>query len=421
MRITATLRHWLVYALIAGHVAIKYLRLPPGEYFSFLRRAGTLLWAFRHNRVIKIADGYKLQLYLPAYPSKAFFSALENKLLRKPPAPTSIVFSMTRACEYDCPHCYQKKERAVDMPEALLLKTVREVRQAGVTYLNIEGGEPFLRPMRLEAVLKTLDDACEIWVNTTGRHLTEEVLKRLKDLGLGGLMISIHSPVPEIHDAFTAVPGSFDTACRAMEISKSLGLGLAINSVLSEQEMRDGHLSRLMDFGKNMKVDFIQLIHPKPCGGWLEKTEGLQEGQSIHDFVEQQHLYYNSWRTSGYPSLASQIFEERKDGVGCTAGGIDRFYINAAGELLPCEFLQISFGNVSEESFEVIFQRMRQAFTVPCLKWLCCAQRQAIVDIMAKYNLKSTPLPWRYTQELMLNWQTGEPTPLYVKLGIYQS
>jgi MoaA/NifB/PqqE/SkfB family radical SAM enzyme len=420
MKTAAAIRHWALYTLIAGHVALKYLRLPPGEYLRFLRRAGTLLWAFRHNRVIKTAGGYKLQLYLPAYPSKAFFSALENKLLRRPPAPTSMVFSMTRACDYGCPHCYQKKEHGTDLPEALMLRTVKQVRQAGVTYLNIEGGEPFLRPARLEAVLAALDDACEAWVNTTGRHLTEEALKRLKDLRLGGLMISIHSPDPETHDRFTSVPGSFDTACRAMELCKRLGLGLAINSVLSEQELRDGRLPGLMDFGKKMKANFIQLIHPKPCGGWLDKTDGLQESQAIHDYVEKQHLCYNSWRTSGYPSLAAQIFEERKDGVGCTAGGIDRFYINAAGELMPCEFLQISFGNVSEEDFEVIFQRMRQAFAVPGQKWLCGDQRQAIVDIMAKYDLKSTPLRWRYTQELMRSWSLGEPTPLYDKLGIYR-
>lgn len=420
MKMMAPLRHYAIYALIAGHVALKYFGMPPGRYLRFLKRAGRLLWTFRHNRIIRLAKGYKLQMYLPAYPSRAFFNALENKLLRQPPAPTSIVFSMTRACAYDCPHCYQKKEIGPDLPEPLLLKTLAGVRQAGVTYLNIEGGEPFLRPDRLAAVLKTLDDGCEVWVNSTGDRLTEETLKRLKALGLGGLMISIHSPDPAGHDQFTGVAGAFEAAVRAMKLCKDLGLGLAINSVLSEQELRGNGLDRLMELGRTMKADFIQLIHPKPCGGWLEKSDELQEDPGIQELAVKQHLYYNSWRSTGYPSLASQVFEERKEGVGCTAGGIDRFYINAAGEVLPCEFLQISFGNVAEESFETIFERMRQAFPIPRLKWLCGDQRQAIVDIMRKHDLQTTPLPWIYTRELIQSWAPGEPTPLYAKLGIYR-
>ena len=419
MKILALIRHYAVYALIAGHVALKYFGLPPRQYFRFLKRAGMLLITFRHNRIIKLANGYKLQLYLPPYPSQAFFNAMENKLLRQPPAPTSIVFSMTRACAYSCPHCYQKKENGSDLPEPLLLQTLEGVRLAGVTYLNIEGGEPFLRPERLKAVLTALDDGCEIWVNTTGDRLTAEIIQELKMSGLNGLMISIHSPEPRVHDQFTGVQGSFDTACRAMKLCKDHGLGLALNSVLSEQELRDGGLPHLMDLGKEMKADFIQLIHPKPCGGWLEKTDEMQADQGIQKLIVQQHLHYNSWRTTGYPSLASQVFEERKEGVGCTAGGIDRFYINAAGEVMPCEFLQISFGNVSEESFETIFERMRQAFPIPRLKWLCSTQSEAIVSLMQKNNLRVTPLPWAYTQELIKNWTPGEPTPLYARLGIY--
>jgi len=422
MNIFSAVRHYLIYAMIAAHVAGKYLfRLSPAAYLRFLRRAGHLLWAFRHNRVIKTTAGYKLQLYLPAYPSPAFFEALENKLLKKPPAPTSVVFSMTRACSYACPHCYQKTERGADLPEEVLLETLRQVRQTGVTYFNIEGGEPFLRPERLATILQALDASCEIWVNTTGHAMTEALLKQLKALGLKGLMFSIHSPDPTIHDSFTGVPGSFAAAGQAMAICKRNGLGLAINSVLSEQELRGGQLPRLMELGKELRADFIQLIHPKPCGGWLEKTDGLQQDEDVLRLVEREHLYYNSWRTAGYPSLASQVFEERSAGVGCTAGGIDRFYITATGEVQPCEFLQISFGNVQEEAFAAIFARMRQEFAIPRRAWLCCEQRQAIVQAMAQNHLGNTPLPWQYTRALAGKWSQGEPTPLYKQLGIYES
>lgn len=421
MSILHTLRQYAIYTRIACHVAIKYLWcLPLKDYLPFLKKAWLLLCTFRHNRVIRIAEGYKLQLYLPAYPSPAFFHALENKLLRTPPAPTSIVFSMTRACGYKCPHCYQKKEQGKDIPEALLLETLQKVQETGVSFFNIEGGEPFLRFDRLLAMLQTLDQRAEVWVNSNGADVSREQLLALKQNGLTGIMVSVHSPDQTLHDAFTGIPHSFDAACQLIALCKKLDIAVAINSVLSEEEMTHGQLHVLMDLAKNLGAHFVQLIHPKPCGPWLEKTDNMQQSPELLKQVEAYHLHYNSSATAGYPSLAAQAFEERKKGVGCTAGAIDRFYITATGDMQPCEFLQLSFGNVQTESFSDIYTRMREAFATPCTGWLCCTQSNAIATLMRQKKLTTTPVPWEHTKDIITQWDKGTPTPLYAHLGIYK-
>jgi MoaA/NifB/PqqE/SkfB family radical SAM enzyme len=413
-------RHICLYARIAGHVAVQYFfRLPWKEYVPFIRRAWTLLRTFRHNRIVRTRKGYKLQLYLPAYPSMAFFRALENKLLRQPPAPTSIVFSMTRACTYHCPHCYQKKEQGPDISDSLLLDTLKAVHDAGVSFYNIEGGDPFLRFERLLAMLQQLDSGAEIWVNTTGAGVTEERLRRLQQYGLDGIMVSIHSPDPATHDAFTGVPEAFAAACEAIALSKRLGIAVAVNSVLSEQELIEGKLANLMELCKQLQADFVQLIHPKPCGNWLEKQEGMQQNAALLRLIEDQHRHYNAARTAGYPALAAQAFEERLHGMGCTAGAVDRFYVAATGDVQPCEFLQLSFGTVTREPFHLIYGRMRQTFAIPGIHWLCCTQAGAILESMRRHQIQTLPLPWEHTQEILKTWDRGEATPLYTKLGIY--
>jgi MoaA/NifB/PqqE/SkfB family radical SAM enzyme len=257
-------------------------------------------------------------------------------------------------------------------------------------------------------------------VNTTGDRADQAALSRAAGLGLKGIMVSLHSPVPEIHDSFTGRAGSFTVAHEAIRLAKSLGLGVCINSVLSEPELRGGALAALMDLARSLEVDFVQLIHPKPCGPWLDKEDGLALEPDLLARMESAHLHYNSWRTAGYPALSAQVFEERGASLGCTAGGIDRFYLTSSGEVLPCEFLQISFGNVLDEEFTVIFERMRRYFSVPGLDWPCCTKNKLISGMMKKHNLTATPLPWNRTRELMADWSPGPVTPLYERLGIYR-
>lgn len=415
----------LIYLRIVIHIPVYYLFLhgyfrSPVKYFRFLLRAFRLLMAFRHNKVVRVENGYKLHLYLPAYPSRAFFNAIETKLIKTPPGPTSVVFSITKACHYKCLHCYQHKDTGKDLDDDLLVKTAGEVRDTGVSMFDIEGGEPFLRFDRLLKVIEALDDRCEIWVNSTGDGIEPGMLERLKEAGLFGLMVSMHSPDAEIHDQFTGIPGSFKKAYDTLNTCRMMGLSTAFNTVLSEKEVRSGGIDKIMEMAREIDCDYVQLIHPKPAGAWLGRSKGMQTDPGIIKTVRREHLRYNSREKQDYPSLAAQAFEESEEIFGCTSGAVDRFYIGAGGEVQPCEFLNISFGNVKEEPFDIIYKRMRSHFQKPCQDWLCCTQAESINEIFKLKDIRHTPLPWEETKRLVNNWQRGKLTNLYEKLGIYK-
>lgn len=412
----------LVYLRILAQVPCRYLRLLawPPEYVRFLWRALRLLLVFRHNKVVCTRRGWKLHLYLPAYPSPAFFHALESKLLRRPPGPTTVVFSMTKACSYSCPHCYQRRDHGPDLEEDLLLGTARAAVDAGVALFDIEGGEPLLRFPRLLSLVRGLDARAEVWVNSSGASLADGMLEALRDAGVFGFMVSIHAPDPSRHDAFTGVPGSFDVACHLLRECRAHGLAAAINSVLSEDDVRSAGLERLMDLARDLGCDYVQLIHPKPAGEWLGRTAQMQTDAALIAAVRQAHIRYNGSACQDYPSLAAQVFEEAEHVLGCTAGAVDRFYVNANGEVQPCEFLNVSFGNVRTEPFADILARMRTFFPVPGVDWLCCTQGPAIHAFMARHGLTRTPVPWPLSRELVSDWQQGRPTPIYERLRIYR-
>jgi MoaA/NifB/PqqE/SkfB family radical SAM enzyme len=413
------------YLRLILHVPLYYavkrsLFTSPFHYIRFLRCALQLLLLFRHNKVVCTDQGYKLHLYFPAYPSRAFFYALESKLLRKPPAPTTVVFSMTKACSYHCPHCYQRHDQGADLPEDILLNTARTILDNGTSLFDIEGGEPLLRLPRLLALMNALDDRAECWINSTGDRFTETTLAQLKAAGLYGVMVSVHAPDAVQHDAFTGTEGSFDTACRFLRACRKHGLATAINCVLPDSPTLGNKLDRIMQLSRELDCDYVQLIHPKPSGNWLsDADDATRFSDDALRFIRQQHVVYNSATKPNHPSLSAQVFEESEDVLGCTAGGVDRFYVNAHGEVQPCEFLNLTFGNVQQEPFDCIFARMRSCFPTPCTTWLCCSLAQSINKALQQTEDNALPLSREQTEHLAGSMVRGSRTPIYTRLGIY--
>jgi MoaA/NifB/PqqE/SkfB family radical SAM enzyme len=419
-------RRRLLFARVALHVAVHFAgevlrgRMAPGIYPRFLYRALLFLRAVRHSKVVRRGGLYKLQLYMPAYPSRAFFHSL-TKLYRPEPGPVSVVLSMTRACTYHCPHCYQNRDRGTDLELPVLIRTAREMQDLGVSFFDIEGGEPLLRLDRLTELVRALDDRAEVWINTTGAQLTAAAVTELRGAGLAGVMISLHSPDPAEHDAFTGVSGSFDVACQALRLFAQAGAFTAINCCPSPERVASGGLERLFALARDLGCAFVQVIHGKSAGGWLGTPVEVQGAPALIARLRALHLRYNSAGAyRDYPCIAAQVFDEREDLFGCTAGGVDRFYLGADGEVQPCEFLNISFGNVRSEPFGVIFARMRSHFRHPGTDWLCCTLAGSIAEIIRQRGLERTPVPWAITREFIDTWARGRATPLYRKMGIYR-
>ncbi len=409
----------IIHVFLYSTKKLIFMEICPSKYVKLLYRALVMLQVFAKNKVVKNGENHKLQLYLPAYPSPAFFESFD-KFIRPDPGPLTVVFSMTKACGYKCPHCYQQNDTGQDLDIELLKKVAREMQELGVTMFDIEGGEPLLKFDRLMNLLTAFDEKREIWVNTTGHTLTREKAQKMKDAGVYGVMISLHTADKDEYEKFTGFPGSFEIARTAAEIFVEEGMSVVINHCPSEGVLDTGGIDKIMEIANEWNCSFVQVIHPKSAGAWLGKEDKIAGTNKI-GILEDIHIKYNSPNEfKDWTSASVQVFEESEEHFGCTAGGIDRFYINANGEVQPCEFLNVSFGNVSEDDFKLIYGRMRSYFRKPGVKWLCCTESDSIYKYMKENKIETTPLKWEHTKELMKTWDKGDETELYKKFDIYK-
>lgn len=383
-----------------------------------LRRLLFFLLAFKENKYVKIGRKIKINLYVPAFPSKAYFTACRKVLEFEQKLPdVTVLISVTSACRYKCPHCYQKFDKGKDMDIHILLETVKKLQEKGVAFFNIEGGEPFLVFDRLKKVCDAIDERSEILINSTGDGMTLRHLQELRNKkNLLGVMFSLHTDIPEKLNEFMGVPNAWENLEKGIELCHHAGIPVTFNTCLLKEAFYDGTFERIIERAKEFRGCILQLIKPKPAGGWLGSGSGVFSESDLVHVKNMVHRYNHLKEYKDYPFVAAMVNEEDKSLFGCTAGATDRFYINAKGDLQPCEFLNISFGNIQQDDFETIYEDMRKVFETAGDCLLCEKYSVRIHELMNEYNLKVLPLPPDISRVVYKDWDRGGVPEFYKKL-----
>lgn len=398
--------------------AIFSRRLGPGRVVAYLGRLLFFLGRLQQNKFVTIGKNTRLNMYVPGFPSRAFFTACDKFLVFDGPLPcATALISVTSACRFRCSHCYQRLDKGSDVAIDRLTAAVVFLQNQGVAFFNIEGGEPFLRFDRLLAVCTSIDHRSEIWINSTGDGISADRLRLLRATPVSTIMFSLHSARPERLNDFMGSSTAWITMQRGIALCHQEGIAVAFNVCLGREGYYNGELEEIMERAREFDAAMVQLIMPKSAGAWLHGGASQFSAEDIVHVKSVVHRYNHDKAYRSYPPISAQVNEEDPAMFGCTAGGTDRFYINAKGDVQPCEFLNLSFGSIAEEPFAPIFERMRAAFDPPGERHLCEACAPAIGQALRDQLHPVLPLNPVVSERIMECWDRGEETDLYRRLG----
>lgn len=366
--------------------------VPWKGFIGFLDRLLYFLSKMKENKYVTTQGTTKINLYVPGFPSPAFFKACRKvaPIGSKQPC-ISVLLSVTSSCRFRCEHCYQKHDRGKDVPIGYLVDVVRQLDTMGVAFFNIEGGDPFLVYDRLKAVCAAVTTG-EIMVNSTGDGITCDRLEELREHNVRGVMFSLHAAMADDVNRFMGRDTAWETMHEGIACCHSVGMDVTFNTCLMRDAFYDGTFEHVMERARSFGASLIQLIKPKPSGAWLGADVSAFSHDDLAHVEALVRSYNNDESYANFPFIAAQIHDERADMFGCTAGGTDRFYINAKGDVQPCEFLNISYGNIQNESFGEIYNRMRASFDVPGDRWLCESCAAQIHALHQESGAQSLPL-----------------------------
>jgi len=110
------------------------------EFVLILKRLNYFIGKISHNKFVQINNNIRLDMYVPGFPSKAFYTACKKFTVFNEKLPCTVALvSVTSACTYHCEHCYQKFDKGKDVDLEKLKSAVKFLQDSGIAFFNIEG------------------------------------------------------------------------------------------------------------------------------------------------------------------------------------------------------------------------------------------------------------------------------------------
>lgn len=340
--------------------------------YSILNLMKSLWLVSKDEKVIKHGSKFIYSSFLPAIPSRAAYQVLfgakgegslfEDHTNARRKAPISMYLAITNECGYNCSHCSAADRTAQnDLSTDEMIALVKDIQDMGTAIIGITGGEPMLR-RDLKEIVRAIDDRSQIILFSSGVGMTREKMGELKEAGLFAVGISLDSSNPSEMDNKRGVPGAFATALKAIKICREVGIYTMAQVVANRQNMKSGELLKTIECAASSGAQEVRVLETLPAGKLIKMDHTSILTQDERNQLRQMHIDLNKKR--GYPKVSVFAHTENFNLFGCGAG-TQHSYIDAAGNLYPCDFVPLSFGNVREHSIASLWSDMHAYIRTP--------------------------------------------------------
>jgi MoaA/NifB/PqqE/SkfB family radical SAM enzyme len=291
---------------------------------------------------------------------RALIGLVKTNVLKRA-FPVAMTFAVTYKCQCKCIHCSAGKFARNGMAELSTKEAKRvidESQKLGVTIIAFTGGEPLLREDIFELISYVDKKKAMPIMFTNGQYLTEKNVQKLHDSGLYSLFVSIDSHIPEDHDRFRGVSGLHKSAIEGIKRAKEKGIMVGFSSYATRTNANHEVYKELYKLAQELKLHNFILFDGVPTGNMLKNM-----GEMLTPDQREEIRRFSSdiFKDKKVPPLSSQSWQNSIEanlaGIGCLAGNI-QFYVSAYGDVTPCDFTPLSFGNVRKESLKKIWNRM---------------------------------------------------------------
>lgn len=262
-----------------------------------------------------------------------------------------IEFALNWECQCNCDHCsakYFKRDSASDGKAALsttqIVDAVMQCQELGAMNINFTGGEALLRDDLPELVRRSRPKSTVVSVATNGILLSREKVSLLAASGVRILTISLDSAHPETHDRIRNYPGCFEKAIAGSRYAMEAGLEVFFCTILTRENIQSGDIHRMVKLSRDLD-SMLTINLPCQVGAWTDDDVLLGEAELE---VHRELLKEPNVRWEGVSNYLK---------AGCPAG-VEKLYISPAGHVMPCPFIHISFGNLTDDSLKTIWNRM---------------------------------------------------------------
>lgn len=292
-----------------------------------------------------------------------------------------VVWNSTRTCNLKCRHCYMSsdaKKYQNELTTAEAKQFIDDLADFNVPVLLFSGGEPLIRPDFFELVDYAAKKGVRPTLSTNGTLITPEVARKIKDIGVGYVGISLDG-LREVNDKFRGKAGAFEAAMNGIKNCVAVDQRVGLRFTINHHNIQE--LENIFDFIEEENINrvcFYHLVYSGRGNQMMDEDVTAEESRRAMDIIIRRtrdfeerglkkeiltvdnhcdgvYMYLKALQ-EGKDELAQQI----KKYIAMNGGnrsGMAFAEVDPLGYVHPDQFTQHhTFGNVRERKFGDIWQ-----------------------------------------------------------------
>ncbi len=309
------------------------------------------------------------------------------------PRLTYLFFELTDRCNLACLHCGSNcsAQNATYIETPLMISTLQTVAEdfdPSQIMICLTGGEPLLHP-DFEILVAEINRLGFTWGMTTNATLiTPAVAKKLKNLKMGSLSISIDG-LRNTHNWFRGAHGdNYQKTINAIKYLQKEKFSIQVTTVVHKKNLPE--LEELYREMTALKIDSWRVINIEPIGRALESqdlTLSNEEMIALFDFIREKRFAASTkgmdvcFGCSHY--LSTDYERDLRNHCFMCGSGIMVASILCNGDIYSCLDIErrpeLVQGNVKIDRFSDVWKNGFQAFrrdrTEDCSMCSTCSER----------------------------------------------
>ncbi|MEV0440960.1 radical SAM protein [Streptomyces spectabilis] len=144
-------------------------------------------------------------------------------------------YEINLGCDYDCAFCYLGAKKFEGLPMVDKVRLLDIMRDAGVLWLQMTGGEPLIDRDFPDAYSHAYDLGMMLTISTNGSSLHKaKILETLSARPPHHLSLSVYGATATTYDGVTKNRGAFNRFVRGLDAAREASLRLQLNIVMSK-------------------------------------------------------------------------------------------------------------------------------------------------------------------------------------------
>ena len=320
---------------------------------------------------------YKVFLFELARRSRFFIPLI-------PFRPIAACINVTENCNAKCITCSAWKQKSRDeLTTAEITEILAQLRELGITYLNLTGGEPLLRRDLPYIIARARELKFEkIQLSTNAMLLTREKAESLLNCGLTTIAVSVDGS-EDTHDVIRGVRGSYQRSIEALQMFSQLRdqeyphIEIKMQTTLMQPNV--DQILELADICKQLNIVFGLNLLDTTSFLFTATTADLRvaEQGELDQVINELHKMrraYSGLVNETYSSLEyarNYFMDSKREDIPCYLGYL-AIYIGAHGEVYSACNPLPPMGNIRDKPLKQIIsstaykKRLHDMFLKKC-------------------------------------------------------